>query len=85
MPTACTSSDPKLIMCRVDLSARINDHLVGNYAVWDVSARPNSNMVNLLKDSESKGFRVPLSGSFFCRLKYLSSNLCIDFPAQMRV
>lgn len=61
MPPPAHRATLKLIICCFDFSAHINDHSVGDYADWDVSARPNSNMGDMLKDLENKGFRVPLS------------------------
>ncbi|MFV3336561.1 hypothetical protein ACNFB1_05160 [Pseudomonas sp. NY15349] len=80
----CSTNESVYTICRVELSARIAssyNRSVGDYASWEVSPRRNSNMGQLLKDLENKGFRIPLRGSIFVDPSYPYTDLCIGFTA----
>ncbi|MGY1449362.1 MrpH family fimbial adhesin [Pseudomonas chlororaphis] len=84
IPSLCSTNDPAYTVCDVRLTARIissYNFTVGRYNTWSVPPRSNSDMGELLKDLESKGFRIPLSGSIFVSSKYAPSELCIGFDA----
>lgn len=80
----CTTNESVYTTCHVELSALIAstyNRPAEIYGRWDVPPRRNSNMGQLLKDLESKGFRIPLRGSIFVDSKYPYTDLCIGFTA----
>ncbi|MCL9657638.1 hypothetical protein [Pseudomonas protegens] len=80
----CSTNESIYTVCIIRLSARITssyNRTVGDYAVWEVPVRRSSYMGDLLRDLESKGFRIPLSGSIFVDSEYTHSDLCIGFLA----
>lgn len=84
MSSPCSTTEPIYTTCTISLTARISSSYhegVGYYDRWEVPVRRNSYMGDLLKDLESKGFRIPLSGSIFVASKYEPSDLCIGFGA----
>lgn len=84
MSSPCSTTDPFLSTCTIYLNVRVSSSdntSVGRYRSWEVPVRPNSYMRDLLRDLESTGFRIPLSGSIFVASEKVSSNLCIGFSS----
>lgn len=84
MPSPCSTSDPFYNTCTIYLDVHIsssNNMSVGRYSSWEVPVRPNSYMGDLLRDLESRGFQIPLSGSIFVASEKVSSDLCIGFSS----
>lgn len=71
-------------VCRIFLAATTIPSYympVGVYSTWDVPIRSGSNLGQLQKDLESKGFQIPLRGSVLVTDKTVFPNLCISFAA----
>jgi len=79
----CGFSGSNATTCTISLIALHDTNqgfeAVGSYASWSVPLRPDSNMGDLLRDLESKGFGIPLSGSIFVESGKITHDLCISF------
>ncbi|WP_143501245.1 hypothetical protein [Pseudomonas sp. Irchel 3H3] len=78
----CTVDDSRVTACAIGLIANrpgLVINTAGTYFKWDVPARRNSNMGELLSDLKTKGFQIPLTGSILVPKQYANNNLCITF------
>ncbi|WP_159388361.1 MrpH family fimbial adhesin [Pseudomonas sp. R32] len=86
MKSPCATYSAANGVCRIFLAATTRPDYyipVGVYSTWDVPIRPGSNLLQLQKDLESKGFQIPLRGSVLVTDKTVFPNLCISFAAAL--
>lgn len=80
----CTSDESRLTKCAVSLVAKMPPwsmgYMVGFYSEWIVPIRRGyASLGDLLRDLQTVGFKIPLSGSILVPYKSASNDLCISF------
>ncbi|MGE8466548.1 MAG: hypothetical protein ACN6QE_10545 [Pseudomonas putida] len=82
----CTSDESRYTSCGITLVAKMpmwsSGRIVASYSHWDVPIRRgHSDLGDLLRDLQTAGFRIPLSGSVLVPYDSANNTLCISFAS----